>query len=649
MKITGRLGSKINTGFLTSQSTVSVKVRPYQWCCLSGYHAKLFGPDSPNWADLDQENRAQLVKENPLRRVYRVTLKDLEVYAKVYRKVGLANWWKWKFRPLPNQVEFRQLQIAHMRQVPVVKPLAWSRNIKSGNRQVILLTESLGETISLEEMLWSQDRVDPEELAVSLHSTALLLGRLHCAGILHGDLHPGNILFVRQITPVRDEDQEQEENQEEEESPATDSLFQAYITDLQNARFEQRGGHASAEPFHPARIANTGMVFAALRHTLSLEQLDQFLGTYLQTMQPNHHWIEEEVVRYRQQAHVQADEHDRRIWAQRDRRALRDSRYAKKLPTKRNWEIMVHLQLKRPLDFSPASRYQFNLEQWRSVLADPMILTAPGRFLKEGSRTTVVARTLTLGGTDLSVVAKHTKLRTGWRGVLESFCSSRALKQWKIANALITRGLPTPLPLAVLEQYRFILLKESIFLCEEITRGINLKVMVLKDLLPKSAGPRRDLIFCLARMLAKLRKRGFTHRDCKISNILVQHRPNQSPCYQVFLVDLDGLQLPNRILNHLHSKEHEALIRMASSAACLPDNGIQRTDYLRFFYEYLRSLDLPEANDRQWKKLLWRQMVPQVNQKAAEEKVRTQERAGIADIRDLKKEVSNPETETHSM
>jgi len=309
----------------------------------------------------------------------------------------------------------------------------------------------------------------------------------------------------------------------------------------------------------------------------------------------------------------------------------------------------VHLRLKRELAFSPASRHQFNLEQWRSVLADPMILTAPGRFLKEGSRTTVVARTLTLGGADIPVVAKHTKLRSGWRGVLESFCRSRALKQWKIANALITRGLPTPLPLAVLEHYRFILLKESIFLCEEITRGINLKIMVLKDLLPKSAGPRRDLILGLARMLAKLRKRGFTHRDCKISNILVQHRPNQSPCYQVFLVDLDGLQMPNRILNHLNLKEHEALLRMASSAVCLPDNGIQRTDYLRFFYEYLQSLDLPEASDRQWRKSLWRQMVPQVNQKAAEEKLRIQERAGIADIRDLKKEVSNPEAETHSI
>jgi len=642
MKTTGRLRAKTAGGLLTSQSTVSLKVGPFRWYCLSGYHARLFGPGSPDWSALGDDNRAQQVKENPVRRVYRVSWNDLEVYAKVFQPVGIRGFLKRLFLPSPSQVEFLHLQIAYTRQVPAVKPLAWSRSITTGNPQAILLTESLGRTKSLEEMLWSEEPVDPDELAAGLQSAARLLGRMHCAGILHGDLHAGNILFVPQIETRRNEEEERASAEQEESYPRRPG-FPAYITDLQNARFEQRGGHASAEPFHPRRISNTAILFAALRHTLNVEQLDQFVLEYLQTMQPNRNWSAGEAAHYRDLVHRRSDEHDRRIWAGRDRRALRDSRYAKKLRLNRDWEAMVHLQLKRPLEFSFASRYQFTLEQWRTVLADPMLLTAPGRFLKEGSRTTVVARTLTLGRTDLPVVAKHTKLRSGWRGVLESLRDSRALKQWKIANALITRGLPTPLPLALLEHYRFVLLKESIFLCEEIVRGISLKVMILKDVLPKTPGQRRELTTCLAGMLAQLRKRGFTHRDCKISNILIQHRPGEHPCYQVFLVDLDGVQLRNRFLTHLDSMDHEPLIRMASSVVCLPDNGVTRTDYWRFFGEYLRRLELPEAKDRRWKKELWKQIVPEVLQRAEAERMRTKERTGLADMHDLKEKVMIPD------
>ena len=644
MKTTGRLRAKTAGGLLTSQSTVSLKVGPFRWFCLSGYHARIFGPGSPNWEDLDHDERAQLVKENPARRVYRITLKELEVFAKVYQRAGIRGLLKRIFRPTPSQVEFHHLQIAHTRQVPVVKPIAWSRSITTGNPQAILLTESLGRTKSLEELLWAEARVDPDELAAGLQSAAQLLAQMHCAGILHGDLHPGNILLVPPNDLDRDENPEEEQEKEEESRQAIPK-FQAYITDLQNARFEQRGGHASADPFHPRRISNTATLFAALRHTLHAVQLDRFVLDYLETMQPNRHWPEDQVATYRALVHPKSDEHDRKIWIGRDRRALRDSRYARKLRLNRNWEAMVHLQLKRPLDFSPASRHSFTLEQWRALLADPMILTAPGRFLKEGRRTTVVARILPLGRTELPVVAKHTKLRSGWRGVLESLRSSRALKQWKIANALITRGLPTPLPLAVLEHYRFILLRESIFLCEEIVRGINLKTMILKGLLPKIPGQRRDLITCLARTLAKLQKRGFTHRDCKISNILIQHRPGEHPCYQVFLVDLDGLQLSSRVLNPRNLTNHEALLRMASSVVCLPDTKVKRTDYLCFFHEYIRSLDLPEAKDRPGKKALWNQMASQVLRRAEQERLRTEQRTGLADLQDLKPKVRISETE----
>ena len=85
-------------------------------------------------------------------------------------------------------------------------------------------------------------------------------------------------------------------------------------------------------------------------------------------------------------------------------------------------------------------------------------------------------------------------------------------------------------------------------------------------------------------------------------------------------------------------------LRMASSVACLGDNGVTRTDYLRFFNEYLGSLDLPEAKDRQRKKTLWNQIVPQVLQRAEAERERTKERTGIADLHDLKKKVNISES-----
>ncbi|MBN1846528.1 MAG: hypothetical protein JW810_12640, partial [Sedimentisphaerales bacterium] len=404
-----------------SWSTVSVQVGSIRWICLSGFHTRLSSPHAPDWLDLAAAG-AELVKSSPVRQVYRVAWDDREYFVKIYRPAGIYGHIRRLLRPCPAQVEFGHLQIARSRSVPAVKPLAWGRRTTPGRAWAALITESIGPTESLDEILWREPPV-PEDLRLeALAVAARLLGRLHCAGILHADLHPGNVLLKSAAAKGMDSeggisertaaDRDETVGQTPLESePQTACLLEAYISDLQTARFEPRGGHASADPFQRRRMRNAAVLYAGLRHRAGEQGLDHFLREYIRTMQPTRRGWPDDPVRLRRRLERLGDRHDRRVWAGRDRRALRNSRFTRQIGLAGGWRAYVYLQAKRPLPYSPASTMQLSPEQWRIALAEPGRLNEPGRCLKQGSCHTVMARTLELAGRKLPVVAKHSRLR----------------------------------------------------------------------------------------------------------------------------------------------------------------------------------------------------------------------------------------------
>ncbi len=568
-----------STAHAPAQTTVAVKTGPLRWHITAGFLTRLFQQDSPNWLDLDHDHHAQLVKANPRRRTYRVRFADLDLFAKTYRPAEWTDTLKWLLRPAPSAAEFHILQLAQQRAVPAPAPIAYAQGSLKHKPFAILLTKSLCPARSLLDILYDPQPPAETDLTATLDATARLVARLHCAGINHHDLHPGNILLTEH----------------------TPGQTQAHITDLQNVRTQQRSGHASADTLQPARLANLALLYSGLRLRLPQHLLDRFLSRYRQTAQPHRRWTPAELDLFQQRLLHYAHRQDRRIWLSRDRRALRNTPYSQHINIAPGWTARVFLQAKHPPKTSQAAQHRYTPKDWQKALAHPLALLQNGHPLKNGGRNTVLHRPLNVPPANLNLVVKHCRLRPGRiKRSLDMFRRSRALRQYHQAHILINRSLPTAWPLAALE-HRSPFLNQSIVLTEFIPHAHTLLQLIQQDSLPQGTR-RRQLIHTLAHLLAQLARKGLRHRDCKASNLLIQNASELPSTWRVFFIDLHGVR---RCLV-THRPQHHAAIRLAASL--LPHHPkIYRTDYIRFLRRYAQHLDLTEAeNPHTFKKLLRR-------------------------------------------
>ena len=579
---------------LPSDATISTRLDDLQWICLNRHHTSLFGYKAPEWTDLEHDERASLVKSNPRRRIYHIQSSEYDFYAKIVRPITFNDRLKWLIRSCPSQVEFENLQIARARYVPVIQPIAWASSSIKNHPYGILVTMTVPNAYSFEELLWRQPKPDPKLTNDALAAVAYAVGKLHCACFQHRDLHPGNLLLAQT---------------NEEDVSAQKTI--AYISDLQSIRIDTKGGHASADPLNPWRIENLGMLLSGMRKRLTIDQQKYFAEKYIKTVQPHNTWSPPKIDDYFSKLRYWADQQDQKIAASRDRRALRNSKYSQYLQLGDGWCAQVYLNAKHPTPTSPSSSLKFTAEQWLEALQKPHILLNSHRILKEGSHSTVLENTLSIGGHALPIMVKQSRRPQGWRGLPQIFLNSRALRQWHKSHMLINRGLPTPWPLAALDYFQKGLRQQDIFISEKIPNAQNLRTMIKNGDLPHNIALRRDLADQIAQLLASLRLQGFRHRDCKATNVLIEYRPNQTPAYKPYLIDLDGLR---RYWIKRSNPPHLALVRLAASG--ITTQKLNNPYYARVFHRYLQLLKLPEAQDRTARHQLWKNLIQKAQAQA---------------------------------
>lgn len=168
---------------------------------------------------------------------------------------------------------------------------------------------------------------------------------------------------------------------------------------------------------------------------------------------------------------------------------------------------------------------------------------------------------------------------------------SPALHSYRMAYRLQTAGLPTPRPLAIIEQIRHGQLLASYILTEYLSDTLH-----LGDYWP-AATPheRRQTLDALAAILQRLHLYGMSHRDLKVTNILARPCPNQAA--ELFLIDLGGVSHGLFLSTYRARKD---LARLALSAMITLRTS--RTDLLRFLKRYLAKEQQPHW--RQWWKYI---------------------------------------------
>ncbi len=518
---------------------------------------------SLNLATHLRAGNAKVIKNGPHRTVHRVALPDGTVFWKHCRIAGLRSWLRQCLRPPKARMEFDRAIALAARGIPTIEPLAWGVDEQSFAGESYLLTRELVGAMPLSQYL-NQIAKDVDRPSAR-RETAVALGRfiaqLHNAGVIHPDLHAGNILVV-----------------------ARDGTIRFHLIDL-----------------HAVRIG------APLRWRARRDNLVVFNRWFI------NHASRADRCRfwhaYRDSCGIDAKQSDdaiREIEKQtiesniafrngRDRRCTGTNRYfqAVRSGIARGFAV-------RDIDA--------NLLQ--SLLDDPdgPFWDAGNVILKDSRTSTVAEITVATPAGPRPMIWKRFRAKKPLTAVLNRLRPSPALRAWQAGHAFRDRGLPTPRPWLVLHRRGALGPREGYLLCEKIEGALDLSRAV--ELCRKPAAQASEehspllalrapeawwnAIAALARLIREMHDLGLSHRDLKAANIL------WDPRWASFqFIDLVGVGKHRRLSTRTRVKN---LARLQVSFSQNP--YLTRTDRLRFLSIYLGWAWRGRAGWKEW----WKQI-----------------------------------------
>jgi len=526
--------------------------------------------DCPDWLELACDPRARLVKANDGREVWAVQAGRDVLFAKVGRPG--RQWARWR-RLLFGSDAARERRIADYaadHQIDTVCPVAVADAPIQGRKPTsIFVTIGLPGAEPLNER-WS--RLEPADATTRkiknqiIDAAARLIAHAHQNGFEHFDLHAGNVL----IQPHG-------------------NRYRALFVDLHNVRT----GRCVSDAAVIRNLAQFNQWFQ--RYALLTDRL-RFLDTYLhwrKVLQPTSAYgrnlgcnKRELLDRLARAARKHADT----LYAKRDRRIMRTGRYFAGLVLDQGWRAHVFL----------ASKH-VEPRQWKDWLRDPtrwVSFADRSRIIKDSQSATVCRAELELqGGETLPIIVKRALGRSFFKRIRNIFGTSRPMLTWRRGNALLNRQIPTARPLAVVERRRFGLRLDSMVITEYLENAKDLDTLLTVSLRELSTHEQRrikgEIVESLARAIRRLHERGFSHRDLKAPNVMVQWDPESADAPRVLLIDLDGLKPARRVS---FERQLRAITRLnVSLDHC---KRVTRTDRLRFLIRYLQR---PGRADPQWK------------------------------------------------
>lgn len=536
--------------------------RRVHWIAPPQWHAMLSENGQPPLAQWLRDGQAVVIKHGPHRTVYRVRVPGGQYYLKHDHGNG---WLKALLHRLTRSkahrewVKTQRLMSFRLQTVP---PVAWGEVRRAGlPRESFFVTEAV-EAYSLEQWLRTRlpnmapraaERVR-RDLAVRL---AHLIAELHRCGVLHDDLHAGNLLLE---TSSRDQ---------------PDEPPRLLLIDMPNVRFARRLSWRACR-------ANLAQLAAALQSWTSHTDWARFWRAYRRA-RPE--LTLRSAGREARRLHRQAQQTARQRMRRRDRRPLAENRDFYRLHVG-DWQALATRRL--------------DPQVLRRVLSDPHAWVGPFRDspVKRSAGLEVLKGTIDFEGKRLDVAIKCLSPKPGFKSWFPGHRIRQALQTWQNANALLARGIATPLPLFVAFCRRGPARGQCLLVSQWGAQGTHLHAY-LQQLAARPAVLRYRAARIFARRLGELLGRlhawQYAHPDLKGPNLLATDRPPDD--VEVLLIDTDPLRRPlrltwdNRVAN---------LSRLAASLAV--HGWLTNSLRWRFLRAYLRAAQLPRRQARP----LWR-------------------------------------------
>jgi tRNA A-37 threonylcarbamoyl transferase component Bud32 len=516
---------------------------------LDGDIASLDAPDQPTWTQ---------VKQNSSRTVWRGNVGDTDIYIKHFHG---NSFFHHLARALGVSQAARELNFAkYLRSqgVETPKPLAASSKNPEWSATVAVEDAMPGDQWhDLQRTLESDGQKAITKATIDM---AELIAGMHKAGVIHRDLHCGNILVALWRTEPR-----------------------LVLTDLHRLKRSWRLTRL-------AKTANLAQLLHDLRDTTTRTQRLRFLKHYLAiseaggTLRGWEYLIDQ-----------MARRHTRKHHAHRDRRVNGRNRYFTDVSLPNHWKGNVVLASKHHPPGSEAAKHVLTAKQWTEVLSlGPKLLEGDDtELVKESPSGRVVRRKIKLGDVELDVYIKRPRRKRAWKIILDCLRASRPLRAFRLGHQIMTRGVETAMPLAAIERRFGPFLVDSILITETL-QASHLDQFLHTHLAHVAADPQladmpqieqeavaRSVLDSLGRMVRRLHDNNLVHRDLKSGNILVHWTPDDPP--SVVLIDLDGL----KNVSHISMRQRfQGLMRLnVSLLAC---TAVSHAGRLRMLIGYLR-------------------------------------------------------------
>ncbi|RIK65893.1 MAG: hypothetical protein DCC65_11465 [Planctomycetota bacterium] len=558
-------------------------------------HAQVLKSAEIDWFNLAGHPDAALVKRNSQRDVWRLASCGGRYFAKIYHPVGALARLKLLLRgPIAAQEwEVGLYGAAHSVSTVVPVAMAWEDGRRITGRS-LLITEEVSDSLPLNDFWLTvrQNRVEADMLADAL---ARLIARAHQCGFQHGDMHPGNILVRRSA-----------------------SRCEVFFVDLHRVKTGR-----CVMPRHA--VANLAQLNQWFRRNAGRSQRLRFLQAYIryrdqfaQASSLARNW-RIDIGKLVADLAVQAERHANRLWAKRDRRAMRDNRYFAKLSPARGWRGHALLETKHPAG-GAKTNLCFSKSDWRQWLRDPPSWVDPARqkLLKDSHTATIFRARLEADGRGIDVVVKRTLARNGWKKFVQMFGPSRNIRSWRLANMLRNRDLPVATPLAVIERFAAgVVRTDSISFTEFISDAVDLETFLTREVAALPGTMQRSvknrLIESVVQLLRAFHERGFVHRDMKAPNLMVRWPAPHVGTPVLTFIDMDGISHRRR---SSEAQRTRAVVRLCASLLGSP--GCTASDRLRFLKTYLTAPGRPPT---EWK-AYWRRIHTEVCSKLHDKELR---------------------------
>jgi len=536
----------------------------------------------------------QRVKQNARREVWRAVILNTPYYLKYYFCRPVRGFFMRLLDRSACRDEYDAGLFALRAGIPAVRPVAYTLNAQCGSRAcAVLITEAVAPAQPLNEF-WHELQSDDDaprrrrDTAALAELLAQTIARSHQAGFEHLDMHVANIL-VQPTAPRR---------------------YRSLFIDLHSAR---RGVPISDR----AVVRNLAQLNQWFRkHSTTGDRL-RFLRAYLRWRDEYEHTCEHsrplglDFAQLVAALDTAARTHAQRLGTRRDHRVLRDGRYFTKLKLPGGWRGMAVACCKQPTEESAASNLVFRRDWWQQQLTNPLRWfgqTPEVQTCKDSHSAAVCRAVLPHPGGAVPVIIKWPRVRNWRRALARLWPPSRSTRGWRMGHALLHRDMVTARPLAVLERRWGPFVRDSLLITEALPDALDLETYLRRQY-PAQTGAewyalKRDLCTRLVAKIQRLQERGFDHRDCKASNILVLAHPPRKLAW----IDMDGLRYGGLLS---HEQRCQPLVRLHVSLLGLP--GLTRTDRVRFLKDFFTCFgSRPDA---------WRQAWRELSQ-AAEKKVR---------------------------